>query len=97
MLCCTTRINCMHTHIISLLSLPPGQPICLWVITEHQAELRVLYSSFPLAILHVVMYICRCSFLNSSHPLLPQLGPQVHSPHLVSIPAPQTGSSVPLF
>ena len=39
--------------------------------TEHQAELPLLYSSFPLAILHMIVCICQCYFLNLSYPLLP--------------------------
>ena len=39
---------------LTLTRIPP-----LWVITEHRAELPVLYSSFPLALLHMVVYISR--------------------------------------
>ena len=62
---------------------PPRIPPIL-VITEHWAELPVLYSSFPL-VTHMVMYMLQCYSLNLSHPLL-------HSvfTHLFSI-------SVPLF
>ena len=45
------RISRMHTCIPSSLSFSPTSPIpSLQVITEHRAELPVLYSSFPLAI-----------------------------------------------
>ena len=45
--CCTMKWICsMYTYIPSLLDLPPT-PIS--VITEHGAELPVLYSRFPLA------------------------------------------------
>ena len=70
---------------ISLLGLPPlpskrpSWPLFPPVITECQARLPMLYSSFLLAILHMIVYICQCSFLNSFHPLLPLLCPQVHS------------------
>ena len=42
------------------------------------------------------MYICRCYSLNSSHPLLPTLGPQVCSLHLhlYSCPANQSISTI---
>ena len=46
-------------HIFpSLLSLPPHSPIQpLYVLAEHRAEIPVLCSSFPLAVLHVVVYM----------------------------------------
>ena len=48
-------------HIPSLLSLPPTLPIPpLQVIAKHRADLPVLCCCFPLAILHLVVYICRC-------------------------------------
>ena len=45
-------MKCVYTHTPSLLSLPPtSYPIPpLWVVTEHQVELRARYSKFPLAI-----------------------------------------------
>ena len=42
-------------------------------------ELLISYRKFPLAILHMVMHKFQCYSLNSSHPLLSPLGPQVHS------------------
>ena len=49
--CCTTTwISYTYTYIPSLLSLPPTPNPTLLVITEHQAELSVLYSIFPLAV-----------------------------------------------
>ena len=50
-------INSMYTPIPSLLSLPASHPIPT-LITEHRAELPVLYSSFPLSVLHVVVDGC---------------------------------------
>ena len=41
------------------------------------------------------MYICQCYFLNSSHPLLPPLCPQVHSLCLCLHSLPAIGLSVP--
>ena len=43
----TTWISHKYTYIPSLLNLPPTPP--LWVVTEHQAALPVLYQNFPLA------------------------------------------------
>ena len=45
-------------------------------------------TSHQLSILHLVVYICWCYFLNSSHSLPPLMCPQVHSPplHLLSFP-----------
>ena len=54
-------------------SLPPHHSTPpLQLITEHQVELPVLYSSFPLAVSHMVMYIFNatlsvCSALSFSH------------------------------
>ena len=47
--CCPTGISYKYTYIPSLLSLPPCSIPPLWVITEHQAELPLVYRSFPLA------------------------------------------------
>ena len=44
-------IHVIYTHIYPLLLGPPSHPTHtppLWVITEHRAELPVLYNSFPL-------------------------------------------------
>ena len=38
--------------------------------------------SQELSVLHMVMCMCQCHFLNSSHPLLPLLCPQAKSLHL---------------
>ena len=80
----------IYPHIPSLLSLPPALPIPpLQVVTKHRADLPVLCSSFPLAILHLLVYICQCYFVASSQPPLPLLCPQVRSLrlHLYSCPA----------
>ena len=64
----------MYTYIPLLLGLPPiSLPSCLSrSSTEHQAELPVLYSSFPLAnhFTHIV-YLCQSQSSQSSHPLFP--------------------------
>ena len=57
--CCTAKwVSYMYTYL-SLLNLPPNPTSIspLWVTTDHQAEFPVLYSSFPLSILHMVVYI----------------------------------------
>ena len=69
---------------------PPIPP--LQDITEYRAELPVLYSSFPRTIyftydyIYIHTYIYTHTYqsysLNSSHPLLPPLCPQVHSLYL---------------
>ena len=63
----------------------------LKAVTEHQVELPVLYSNFPLAVWH--MYAFQCYSLNSSHPLLPPVSPQVCSLclHLYYCPANRFG------
>ena len=45
----------------------------------------------------MVVYICQCYSLNSSHPLLPPLRPESVLYVCISIPALQIGSSVPFF
>ena len=74
-------ISHRYTYVPSLLNLPPtSQPFPpLWVFTEDWFELPESYRRFPLAILWVVMYMFQCYSLNSSHPLLPPLCPQVCS------------------
>ena len=43
-------------------SLPTTPIPSVYVITENEAELPILYSSFPLAILHMVVYIWNVTF-----------------------------------
>ena len=66
----------MYTHIPSPLILPPTPPIQPFqIITEHKAELPVLYSRFPLAVCFthgsVYMSILLSQFVPPSSPLLP--------------------------
>ena len=79
-------------------SLPPISIPPLEVITEHQAELLCYRAASQwLFILHMVVYICPCYFLNSSSHSFP---PCVHKFILyvcTSIPARQIVSSVPFF
>ena len=73
----------MYPHIPFLLSLPPTLLIPpLQVVTKHRADPPVLCSSFPLAILPLVVYICQCYSLTTSQAPLPPLCPQVHSQRL---------------
>ena len=56
--CCTVKwTSSAYTHVLSLLDLQPILPPSHWgirIIMKHQAELPVLYSRFPLAILQMV-------------------------------------------
>ena len=55
-------------------------------------QLLMFYSGFhELSVSHIIVYKCQRYFLSSSHPLLPQLCPQVWHPSL------QIGSSVLFF
>ena len=74
---------CIHISTLSWVSLPlhPLIPL-LWVITEHQAELPVQYSSFPLSTVRMAVCICQCCSPNPSHPLLAPLCPHVCFLHL---------------
>ena len=58
---------------------PPHLIPSLWVVTENQAELPVLYASFPLSVLYMVMYVLECYSFHLPHPLLSPLCPQVSS------------------
>ena len=79
---CPTTMQTDHNYMY--ISLPSVSASCipripaLWVVTERRAGLLVFGSSFPLAVmLRMVVYICQGYFLNSYHPLLPPLCPQV--------------------
>ena len=61
----------MYLYIHSLLSLPPMPHPTPLGIRQHYAGLPVLYSSFQLIVLHMVVYTCQCYSLDSSHPLFP--------------------------
>jgi len=80
---CLTTMWISHkcTYITSLLKdlLTPNSIPPLYVVTEYQVELPLFYSNFPIAILHMVMYMFQCYSFNLSHPLLPSLCPQVCS------------------
>ena len=68
------------------------------MVTKHQADLAVLCGCFPLAILHLVVYISPCHSLTSSQLTLPP-------PHVLKsilyvcnfIPVLPLGSSEPFF
>ena len=91
----------MNKYIPSLLSLSPTPPSqSSQVITEHRAEIPVLYGSLPLAIVHMVVQTCQCYTLHLSQSLLtPQPCPMSTSPfsRSASLPALQIGSSAPFF
>ena len=62
----------IYPHIPSLLHLPPTLPIPpIQVVTKHRPDLPVLCGCFPLAVLHLVVYICPCHSLTSSQLTLP--------------------------
>ena len=88
---------CVYRYPLPLESPSNLTPIpALLVSTEHQAEAPVLYSSFPLTILHVVVYIYQCHAPNLSHLLSPYS--HIYKSVLyicISIPALQIGLSVP--
>ena len=71
--CWTVKwISCKDTHLLPLDH--PSRPLPpLQVITEHQAELHVLYGSFPLAVCFTqgAGYRCQWSCFSTSHFLLP--------------------------
>ena len=59
----------IYPHMSSLFCLPPTLRIsALQVVTKHRADLPVLCTaSHQLSILHLVVYICPCHSLTSSH------------------------------
>ena len=61
----------LYVYIYPLpLGLPPTLPSNhppIQVFTEPRAEVPVLYSKFPLTVLHMAMYMHQCYSLNSSH------------------------------
>ena len=86
---------CIDIHILSFLNLPHTPPPLLWVVTEPRAGLPVLHSSFPLA----VCFTRGNAFISV---LTSQFFPPSPFPIgssilyvCISIPARQTGSSVP--
>ena len=84
----------IYPHIPSLLHLPPSLPIPpLQVVTNHQADLPVLCSCFPLAIYFTFGSVYMSMPLSHFVPVYPSPSPcsQVHSLclHLYSCPAPR--------
>ena len=73
---CVIALQCcvsfaVHMPPPSGASLPPILTPVLWAITEHQAQLPVPGSSFPLAVWHMAVYVCQwyspiCPLQNSS-------------------------------
>ena len=56
---------CIYLFPLGPPSQPTPYPIHIYVITEHRAELLVLYSRFPLSVLHVAVHICQILFINA--------------------------------
>ena len=81
-----TRIshNYMFEYIPTLLNLPPTTPHPTPKLSQNTrpGSLYYIAASHWLSILHMVVYVAQCFFLNSSHPLLPPLCPQIRSLHL---------------
>ena len=66
--CCIMKwVSYIYTSITSLLdlSLSPCPIPSIYVITEHWAELLVLYSRFPLSVLHAAVHICQILCINT--------------------------------
>ena len=78
------RISHNYTYISSLLSQPPfpsshpSRPSQ----SARLGSLCYIATSYQLSILHMVVCVYWCYFLNSSHPLPPSLYPQAHPFHL---------------
>ena len=89
----------IYPHITSLLRLPPTLPNpLLQVVTKHRADLPVLCGCFPLAILHLVVYICQCHSLTSPQLTLPSSRVLKSILYIcVFIPVLPSGSSEPFF
>ena len=78
----------IYIYIPSILHLPPLPPSYPSRSSQSArlGPLCYLATSHQLSILHMVVYICQCNFLNLSHPHLPPLCPQVPSLLGSSIP-----------
>ena len=86
--CTRMQISRNYTHTTSVLSVPPLPPSYpSWSSqTARLGSLCSIATSHQLSISHMAVYICRCCFLHSSHPLLPLVCPQVHGLCLHSFP-----------
>ena len=89
----------LYVDIYPLLLEPPSHPsvaAAIYVIAEHRAELPALHSSFPLAVLH--MLVCASLLLLQSVPPSPSLlCSPVQSLHMCLCSALWRGSPVPFF
>ena len=93
------EVNQLYIHIYPLLE-PPSHPPNLTLLGHHRAELTVLYTagSHQLIISHMVVYIHQSQSPNLSHPFLPGFWSHMFILYIcISIPALETGSSVPSF
>ena len=79
-----TWISRNYTYIPSLLSLAPLPPPHASRSSQSARLSSLCYTetSHQLSILRMIMYICWCYVLHSSHFLPSQLRPQIHSLHL---------------
>ena len=101
---CYIYIYYIYIYFLSLeppslwsLSPTPLSHSSRWSQDARLGSLCYISTSHYLSVLHMIVYICQCYFLNSSHPLLPRC---IHKSNLnvcITIPALQIGSSVPFF
>ena len=92
--------QCMYTYIPSLLGLPPHQ-----VITEHQAELPMIYHRFPLATYFTHGGVFMSNLMSQFIPTIPfphvstcySLHQHLYSSIHSSTSAVEPGSSIPFF
>ena len=91
---CCTKSSYVYAYIPSLLSTPPLRIPAIWFITEHQAELPVLYISFPLALYftHGGVYVNNTSPVRATLPF----PCYIHISNIAAL-ALQIGYSVPFF
>ena len=78
----STRISHRYTYVPSLLNLPPLSHLSHPSRLSQSTRLSSLCNtanSYWLSVLHMVMFTLPSHSLNSSHPLLPPLCPQVYS------------------
>ena len=69
--CCTKKwISSMHIYILLPLGLSSPHPTPLGHHRAPSWAPCVTTASHQLSVLHMVMYVCQCYSLNSSHPLL---------------------------
>ena len=77
------KVNQLYVYIYPIPLEPPSYPPYHCSRSSQSTELHVLYRAalHQLSVLHMVVYICQCYSINSSHPPLFPLCPQAHSLH----------------